>query len=462
MPSSLRAWLCVALFGLALFGEARPPVILVDGWYPNCVTAARNSTSSFGRLEDYLKLEGVDTHYFRPCSVEAKSDPSRATIEEVGQALASAITELRAPKVDLVGYSMGCLVIRCFLSGKQNESGSFNPPLEHGVRKVVFIAGPHFGDAPIRPDVQNMEMAKGSTFLWDLATWNQGADDVRQVDAVAVVGDGLGTNDGDVWLTSGSITFAYPPERTRIIPGCHTRGMCLPGVAYVDSSDHPTWRIIRSFFGGNDDWKTVGRGAGQDDLLSAKGGVLVAVKDETDKSLEASQVRLSGTALLKGLGTNRIGLFYADFVETGLHILEADADLSVPSVSFTSAPGSYSLVTMKPGPVIFGIVAGTGQPPADGPGCCPRAEVTAGQLISIHGARLGSEASAESETALPAALGGAIVTIDDQPIPLAAVAENRIVAQVPENVVGFVRMKVRTDSGQHSISLFVKAVPAAQ
>ena len=47
--------------------------------------------------------------------------------------------------MDVVAHSMGGLVLRCYLSGKQNAAGVFQPPAATHVRKAVFLATPHFG-----------------------------------------------------------------------------------------------------------------------------------------------------------------------------------------------------------------------------------------------------------------------------------------------------------------------------
>ena len=68
-------------------------------------------------------------------------------------------------------------------------------------------------------------MTSGSRFLFDLATWNQGTDDLRGVDVVAAVGNGgsgfttgtKGFDDGVIALTSGSLEWSEP-GRTRVMP----------------------------------------------------------------------------------------------------------------------------------------------------------------------------------------------------------------------------------------------------
>jgi hypothetical protein len=128
----------------------------------------------------------------------------------------------------------------------------------------VFLATPHFGsfqaDSLFLAGVQTDEMKRGSQFAWDLATWNQFGDDLRGVDAVAVIGNAgpSNQNDGVVGLSSGSLDFANP-GRTRIVNYCHVppggelglAGIYLgceePGIAYVDSPSHQTYQMFPLF-----------------------------------------------------------------------------------------------------------------------------------------------------------------------------------------------------------------------
>ena len=138
-------------------------------------------------------------------------------------------------QVDVVAHSMGGLVLRCYLSGKQDAAGTFQPPAATNVRKAVFLATPHFGTpiaslVPLFTD-QIEEMSSGSAFLFDLGTWNDTSDDLRGVDAIAAAGNagtGLltgtsGFDDGVVPLTSAALRF-YGPGRTRVLPDCHVSG----------------------------------------------------------------------------------------------------------------------------------------------------------------------------------------------------------------------------------------------
>ena len=150
------------------------------------------------------------------------------------------------------------------------------PPADTGIRKALFIATPHFGifrchHARARGRSTDPRTSTRNELCLDLATWNQGIDDLRGIDAISVIGDagnGLtGTrqfNDAVTSLTSGSLGF-YAANRTRIVRLCHTDGIaflaCASGVgpiAQLNSADHPTARILLSFLNDTQDWRSVG------------------------------------------------------------------------------------------------------------------------------------------------------------------------------------------------------------
>ena len=168
------------------------------------------------------------------CSSAPAACPATATIEDLGAAFASfsggfeIYQRAAGGQVDVVAHSMGGLVLRCYLSGKQNASGVFQPPAATHVRKAVFLATPNFGHRS-RPCWESLprltRWPAAAAFLFGLDTWNEGTDDLRGVDAVAAAGNAgsggmgnpVGFDDGVVPLTSASLRF-YLPGRTRVFP----------------------------------------------------------------------------------------------------------------------------------------------------------------------------------------------------------------------------------------------------
>jgi hypothetical protein len=136
---------------------------------------------------------------------------------------------------------MGGLIVRSYLSGKQETQGLFAPPASLAIGKAIFIATPNFG-TPVAAlafgaSVQADELSSGSHFLIDLNTWNQNQDDLRGIDAIAMAGTGgtglavtPGFDDGLIALGSASLRF-FRPGRTRVLPLCH---VASPGLLTLE------------------------------------------------------------------------------------------------------------------------------------------------------------------------------------------------------------------------------------
>src|SRR5271169_254297 len=160
-----------------------PPVVFINGYqFEGCPATF---AGTFGIADQVLQSNGEVSLFFNTCSL-----PPTASIEDLGAAFATFLSGLNytdgqpVDQVDVVAHSMGGLVLRCYLSGKQNASGMFQPPAAVGVRKAVFLATPHFGTsiASMLPVTSQLkEMTSGSAFLFGLGTWNQGTDDLRGV-----------------------------------------------------------------------------------------------------------------------------------------------------------------------------------------------------------------------------------------------------------------------------------------
>jgi pimeloyl-ACP methyl ester carboxylesterase len=170
-----------------------PPVVLLDGFQVSATSScpmSKDSSGTFGNLQSYLSgppnsLPPDNIYFFENCT-----ECPNCSIEQLGAKLAAFLNSLPVAQVDVVAHSMGGLIIRSYLAGKQ-FSGGFSPPLLPKIRKAVFIATPHFGS--FRADgllasilfgtgAQANAMKRGSAFLWDLATWNQFGDDLRGVE----------------------------------------------------------------------------------------------------------------------------------------------------------------------------------------------------------------------------------------------------------------------------------------
>ncbi len=404
------------LFGIAgMTWAQRPPVVLVDGFHLLCQRENLTSQSEFGELEKRLNDQGVTTRFFGSCTVSAG-----ASIEELGNALGQLIRGMNAPQVDVVSHSMGGLVVRSYLAGKQAAGAVYSPPPDPQIRRWVAIATPNFGALipsialPFLPSVRARQMVPASQFLFDLATWNQNQDDLRGVETVAIVGNAggvgplAGSSDGTVAVTSASFSFALPDERTRVVPYCHGAGDLTsilglgceaPPLAKIQSDNPLSWQIIDSFLAGTEAWKTVGRSPREDPFLSKVGGVLRQVRDRLDVVSGAlSDLPFETNALLKG---------------------------------------GYRVVIQKPGPVVALV--------------CPSAArlgsltLAPRMLISIYGS----------------GLAASTVTLNGSALAVSFNNDNQINALLPAVSPGLARLTVTNGQGTQSLNVSLESAAPA-
>ena len=457
-------WLTGALFAISASAQlipsgtpvpstTLPPVVFINGYqFEGCPATF---AGTFGIADQVLQANGEVSLFFNTCSL-----PGTATIEDLAASFATFLTGLQytngqpVETVDVVAHSMGGLVLRSYLSGKQDTAGVFQPPAATHVRKAVFLASPNFGTpiASLLPvSTQVNEMASGSNFLFDLATWNDGADDLLGVDAIAAAGNagtgGLsgtaGFDDGVVPLTSASFQF-YLPGRTRVVPYCHIPGggivsdfgLCpsdAPGIANIDSATHDSAQMIVSFFNGTDAWQSVGTAAESDPFLSVDGGLIVAAHAADDTSLNID----SATANSHTLGTSSDHLAYTDMITVGAQTLNITSGSLNINSSVTLPAGGTEPYLVKPGPLVARIFpAAAATFPLE---LAPR------MLIAIYGAGLES----------------ATVSIAGKALDLYYVSATQINAVLPDTASGFTQLTVQNSSGQNTINIYVEtAAPA--
>jgi len=155
-----------------------PPVVALDGWQFTCPGSL---SGTFGSMADLLHDNGsyqVPVVYFFDNCVECPAPD--CTIEELGNVLGQVLGLIKydngvlVSQVDLIAHSMGGLIVRSYLSGKQDTSGVFAPLSNPRVRKTIFIATPHFGSYQADSSLASLdvfaanqlnEMNPGSPFL---------------------------------------------------------------------------------------------------------------------------------------------------------------------------------------------------------------------------------------------------------------------------------------------------------
>ena len=438
---------------------ARPPVILLNGFQLICGDTASTlaaSVDTFGQLAALLQTDGVGVAYFNNCTY------GNISIEQLAGQLNIYLAGLQytdgtpIPQVDLVVHSMGGLIARAYLAGKGQSSGVFSPPVNHKVRKLVAIATPHFGSFQAGYiGTQESEMALGNQFLWDLATWNQGQDDLRGIDALAIIGNAgtYGTtnnaSDGVVSLTSGSLGFVEPDQRTRIVPYCHITpgfltglGMSCAnnqGIADINSASHLTSLIVRSFLADTPAWQSLGTQPSADPFLSRYGGALLALKGSNDvyfSDLTGVTFDNAAGSLTAGPSDAVASVYYSEFLGGGQHSFSmAHANGQVTAGTGTPVAGSGRALMFKFGPVITAVRSATGG--------LPGLTVASGSNITVNGG--GFSGSSTQLTANGAAL--AISSLSDQ----------QITAFLPSGYSGLVKLKVSNAGGQHTVNIMTAA-----
>ncbi|MBZ5594315.1 MAG: IPT/TIG domain-containing protein [Acidobacteriia bacterium] len=441
---------------------AKPPVVLLNGWQFGFLNGgcpiSSGPSDTFGNLAEYLAGDGVPVVYFFDNCAECPS----CKIEDLGNTLQQFLNLIQydngglVPQVDVVTHSMGGLIVRAYLAGLQAD-GSLRPPPNPRVGKLVLIAEPNFGSF-IAPNIgtQTAEMIPGSSLLWQLATWNQGGDDLRGVNALAIIGNAgawsgrMNASDGVVSLTSGSIGFARDPSRTRILPYCHIDPGPLislfmdcstaPGIAQVDSAMHPTWVIIQSFLAGTSDWTSIGATPGVDPYLSQYGGLYFSQENAADKFLtDLSQV-LFGNAKLEDRGTTGT-VFYDEFAAGTATFQATSSSLGQSNIGpVTVLTGRFLAVRAKSAPAISSVTPLLSTIPL---------LVQSGTAITINGSGFGQQ---QCHTCAVSAYPG------PSSFQVSSWSDQTITGNLPSSYNGLVQLVVQTASGQDQINIMATPV----
>ena len=458
-----------------------PPVILLNGWQipqnlSELVSAGTcpvsQASDTFGSLESQLMTgqsvpvysaflptingAGVPAVYFFDNCVE----DTNGLIESLGSVLGQVLDLIKyengtlVPQVDLIGHSMGGLIVRAYLSGLQTNGVPW-PPANPRVRKFIEIATPNFGSflAADYSDLillagtqtQTAELIPGSPFLWNLATWNQRGDDLRGTDALAIIGDAgywnsttnADLSDGVVSITSGSLGFASvssarSPSRTRMVPYCHVPpGSPIdctgPGIANVDQAPE-TGEIILSFLENTTLWESVGTSN-----QTEYGGLYFTLENAAGTQYTALEgVSLGSQQFQAGESVN---VYYDEFAN-GAYTLEATptAGQAMPCGSYSVPLGYYSAVRCKYSPSIYSVqsASSTG---------LPGVTVASGS-ITITGVGFSSS-------------GVSSVFANGTPLSSQTVSDQDITAVLPSSYGGVVVLAVSNSGGEDAINIFV-------
>jgi uncharacterized protein (TIGR03437 family) len=454
----------------------RAPVVLLNGWetgYVNSCPISSDSTDTFGNLAQYLVSDGVPIVYFFDNCAEDPNQPIEVLANDLATFLGTVKydTGAQVTQIDLVAHSLGGLIARAYLAGLQ-PSEALTPPANTFVRDLVLIATPNFGSfvaanyASIIPTgTQSAELIPGSSFLWNLATWNQHVDDLRGVNAIAVIGN-AGTyinnltgvslsnaSDGIASTTSASLDFlAQNASVTRIVPYCHVDPSAFtntslepyncnaPGIANVTDESQYTGQIVRSFLSGTSDWSSIGSTPAIDPDLDMDGGTFFALVNGTGGFVtDIAQVVWGTLTLLAGGDAGTI--FYNDFVAgTGTFEAASQSLGSIDCGSVTEAVGYFAAARCKIATAIISVgpLASTS----------PRV-ITAGSAITITGEDFGALCNGCKVVATPAG------STTGQPLSVSFWNNQSITAQLPASLSGMVTISVLATTGSDAINIMV-------
>ena len=466
-------------------GSARPPVVLLNGWetgFTNACPVATTSATTFGNLAQYLVADGVPVVYrFDNCAEDANQ-----TIETLANDLSDFLNSIKyddgtqVPQIDLVCHSMGGLIARAYLAGLQPNQ-TYAAPVNTLIRKLVLIGTPNFGSfvagnyaTTIGLGTQNAEMVPGSSFLWNLATWNQHGDDLRGVDAIAIIGNAgsyastlssttalANASDGLVSLTSASLGFVSQTlSTTRIVPYCHvdpasftntsllgTFNCNAPGIANVTDTSHQTGKIVRSFLAGTTDWTSIGTAPTADPYLSKNGGMFFTVYNTNGSYVtDMTQVAWGNVPFQSGGDTGTI--YYTDFVfGTAAYTATSTSLNTIICGPIAAAAGYFEATHCKLGATIFSVTPLSGA-------AAGRA-VTAGTTLTVNGANFASKCSGGCQvSATPAG------STTSQVLTVSSWQNTAIAVNLPASLTGLVTLTVNAATGTDSIGVWAVSTGA--
>jgi uncharacterized protein (TIGR03437 family) len=451
------------------------PVVFLNGYQLNC--SGNTFAASFGNADAVLQSNGIFSVFFNNCDV-----PGKPSLEALGIAFGRFLAGLKfsdgsaVSQVDVVAHSMGGLIVRSYLAGMQDTNpATFTPPATPGIRKAIFLATPQFGTGLttyLGVDAQSQELTIGSRFLFDLNTWNDNTDDLRGVDALAVVGNGgtglesfiPGFDDGLATLTSTSLGFARP-GRTRVVPACHSNdslftalflcSVSAPSIAKIMDSNNLVGRIVISFLTDTDQWRTLGQAIELNPLADSLGGVYLEAQDQNgigQPIAKASVTTPSGTV---NLSTNSGKIAYSESLPPAANLpVQVVMTGNVPVASVVKLPATTVLPqVVKPGPVIVRVhPAASNTFPLN---------VAPGEFVAIYGSNLSATVLQAISQPYPTQLGDVQVLVNGIAVPIQYAGPNQINVIYAGPSSGLTQLTAQNGSGRHTINLLVApAVPA--
>lgn len=454
-----------------------PPVVFLNGYELGCPGGSSSFSSTFGNADQVLQANQFVSVFFDNCTVSG--GPS---IETLGASFGQFLAGLKytngtaVSQVYVVAHSMGGLIVRSYLAGKMNGTpASFAPPANTGIAKIVFLATPNFGTGianKLGSDEQTTELSVGSQFLFDLNTWNDGTDDLRGINALAVAGDGgtgeessiPGFDDGVVTLTSASLGFVLPGH-TRVVPTCHSSlslltlvGYCpgsAPPIAVINDSSNTVGQIIVSFLAGTAAWQTLGQAIESNPVASNLGGVNIEAQDLLGVEQPIASASVATPQGTVNLSVNSGNIAYTEGTTPNVNEQEHVDFFGTTVVNATiNLPATTVLpVIAKPGPEIGRVLpAASAVYPLN---------VAPGEFAAIYGSDLAATTQTATTLPYPAQLSDATVLVNGTAAEIGYVSPTQINFIYPNPSAGITQVTVKNSGGQQTVNVLVAAaVPA--
>ena len=445
--------------------------MFLNGYQLSCGGSSFSGT--FGTADTVLQANQIVSLFFDNCTV-----PNKPSIETLGMAFGTFLAGLKytdgtpVTQVDVVAHSMGGLIVRSYLAGKQNASpASFVPPANPGIRRMIFLATPHFGTgiaSQFGTDEQTAELSVGSQFLFDLNTWNNGTDDLRGLQALAVAGNGgtgqessiPGFDDGVVTLTSASIGFAAL-GRTRVLPTCHanislllTFGYCNSGdiyIADITGSTDPVAQIIISFLTGTTAWQSIGQAIEANPVASTLGGLNIEAQDLNGNEQQVNSASVAAPSGKINLSIGPGGIAYSEGLTPNMNLAATVQFTGTASLTSTvNLPATTVLpFTAKAGPVVLrAIPVASAVSPLN---------VAPGELVALYGINLSTVTQVAGTQPYPTTLGGVQVLVNGTAVPVEYISPTQINIVYATLTPALTQLTVTNSAGKHTINVLLEA-----
>lgn len=425
----------------------------MNGFQPTCPS---DEADTFGRLGQLLREDGYRVEFFNTCVL--RGGPLESLAERFEQFIATQGLE----RFDVIAHSMGGLILRTYLAGKKEADGVFRPPFPVRVRRAIMAATPHagtrFGEG-FEPLLGNPavlpQIRPGSRFLWDLSRWNQGQDALREISALALIGNAAQSSDGVVNVTSGAFPY-LTNDRNIALSYCHTSPNLFvscsgAGIVAVDNRQHLTYRIAASFLAGTNEWTTIGTNATSATGPFANFGISAQVNDAENRPLMGS-FTIYANQPSNAPSTNGATRFWESLPAPSatIRVTREGQDLTyeVPAVR-----GTRSLLLKPAGPVLGGIGSSAGAV-----GTLSRAP---GMFVALYGTNLAPRLEVAGSVPYPTQLADTTVTLgDDRRLGLYFVSPGQINAVLPADISGVVQLTVQNPQGRTSLNVLIEpAIP---